>query len=524
MYTVLIADDEAIIRRGLKKILDWETLGFKIIGEASNGVETLSYINKNNPDIVLIDIKMPGMDGLEVLSRARSNKYKGKVIILSGYSDFKYAQEAIRYDVKYYLTKPIDVNELKTALSSLLEQIKEESSHRLTVNHYKEKAENTILLDLLQGTADLTSINFDDLHMTSTIYQVLIYEKYSRNIADITYHFSELLKVTNQDNSSFHSVNAGNNEVIILKGEFAIQKFNEFLNRFERELKPQKGSPLDSLFIAYGRTVTSPKDIHISYKDSSALLQRRFFCEVDQHTIGYKQLPVNNSNAYYMTHDLLLDYCSRLVAYIQSFNRKAVADTLHNLEIKLYNSEDSIHNIKLFLTDLFIEIKDKLNNLYSTKKLTIPTNTQIIDFIQTKNYLYEIFLFFTEQFEVVMNLIGNFSRDSVIDDILYYIQHNYMDNIRLENIASLFGYNSSYLGKIFSLKLGESFNSYIDKVRIENSKELLKQKSLKIYEIAEKVGYQNTDYFYMKFKKNTGITPAEYRRKNVTPNDSCKDL
>ncbi len=513
MYTVLIADDEAIIRRGLKKIIDWEMLGFKIIGEASNGVETLAEINKLKPDIVLLDIKMPGMDGLEVLSNARSNKYKGKVIILSGYSDFKYAQEAIRYDVKYYLTKPIDINELKAALSSLSDQFKEESAHRLTINHYKEKAENTILLDLLQGTADLSNINFDDLHLNANIYQVLIYEKYSRNIADITYHFSELLKVTNQDNSSFHSVNAGNNEVIILKGEFAIQKFKDFLKHFERELKPQKGSPLDSLFITYGRIVMSPKDIHISYKDSFSLLQRRFFCEIDQHTIGYEQLPENNSDAYYMTHELLLDFCSRLVAYIQSFNRKAVADTLHNLEIKLYNSQDSIHDIKLFLTDLFIEIKDKLNNLYSAKKLTIPTNAQIIDFIQTKNFLYEIFLFFTEQFEVVMNCIGNFSRDSVIDDILYYIQHNYMENIRLENIASLFGYNSSYLGKIFNLKIGESFNSYVDKIRIESSKELLKQKALKIYEIAEKVGYQNTDYFYMKFKKNTGLTPAEYRKR-----------
>ncbi len=519
MYTVLIADDEAIIRRGLKKIIDWELLGFKITGEVSNGVQALAYINENNPDIVLLDIKMPGMDGLEVLNRVRSDKYKGKVIILSGYSDFKYAQEAIQYDVKYYLTKPIDVNELKTALSSLSEQIKEETLHRLTISHYKEKAENTILLDLLHGTADFANINYYDLHLTSSIYQVLIYEKYSRNIADITYHFSELLKVTNQDNSSFHSVNAGNNEVIILKGEFAIRKFNEFLNRFEQELKPQKGSPLDSLFIAYGRTVSTPKEIHISYHDSYLLLQRRFFCEINQHTIGYKQLPESTRNTYYMTHELLLDYCANLTAYIQSFHRKAVADTLHNLEIKLYNAQDSIHDIKLFLTDLFIEMKDKLNNLYSAQKLTIPTNTQIIDFIQTKNYLHEIFLFFTEQFEVIMSSIGNFSRNSVIDDILYYIQHNYMENIRLDNIASLFGYNSSYLGKIFNLKMGESFNSYVDKVRIENSKELLLKRSLKIYEIAEKVGYQNTDYFFMKFKKNTGITPAEYRKQYIIPDD-----
>lgn len=513
MYTVLIADDEAIIRRGLKKIVDWENLGFTIIGEAANCNEAIACINKYNPDVLLLDIKMPGGDGLEVIHKSRTNKYSGKVIILSGYSDFKYAQEAIQYDVKYYLTKPIDDNELKTALLRLSEQLKEASVQNLTVNHYRQKAKNTILSDLLLGTADIMHISYDDLHMNANAYQVVIYEKYSHKIADITYHFSELLRVSNEDNNSYDNVRVGNNEVIILKGNFAINKFNDFVNRFEMELKPQKGSPLDTLFLSYGRVVETPKDIPISYQDAYQLLQRRFFCEIDQHTIGYRQLPVKDHEIYFMTHELLMDYCNKLVDYIQSFSRKRVAETLHDLENTLYNSNDNIHDIKLFLTDLFIESKNKLNNLYSNKKISLPTNTEIIDFIQTKNYLYEIFLFYTEQFEIIMNCIGNATRNSIIDDVLYYVQHNYRENIKLENIASLFGYNSSYLGKIFNLKTGESFNSYVDTIRIENSKKLLQQDSLKIYEIAEKVGYQNVDYFYMKFKKCTGLSPAEYRKK-----------
>ena len=111
-----------------------------------------------------------------------------------------------------------------------------------------------------------------------------------------------------------------------------------------------------------------------------------------------------------------------------------------------------------------------------------------------------------------MNAIGNSSRDSVLDDILYYIDHNYQTNIKLESIAPLFGYNSAYLGKIFNKTVGESFNSYVDHIRIEHSKDLLLQNKLKVYEIAEQVGYKNVDYFHKKFKKYVGESPAEFRK------------
>jgi two-component system response regulator YesN len=154
-----------------------------------------------------------------------------------------------------------------------------------------------------------------------------------------------------------------------------------------------------------------------------------------------------------------------------------------------------------------------MHHLYSTSDIPFPTNTSVIDFIDSKYYLYEIILFFSEQFEMLMNAIGRSSNESILDDIVCYINHNYRDNIRLETIAPLFGYNSSYLGKIFHKKTGENFNSYIDHVRIDHTLELLKQKNLKVYEIAELVGYKNVDYFHKKFKKYVGISPAEYRKK-----------
>jgi two-component system response regulator YesN len=118
---------------------------------------------------------------------------------------------------------------------------------------------------------------------------------------------------------------------------------------------------------------------------------------------------------------------------------------------------------------------------------------------------------------MIMNATGNSSRDSIIDDIIYYIDHNYQSNIKLESIAPLFGYNSAYLGKIFSKTVGVNFNSYVDYIRINHSKELLLQNKLKVYEISEVIGYKNVDYFHKKFKKYVGVSPAEFRKSPEQP-------
>ena len=123
MYKLFIADDEAIIREGLRCLLDWETLGFTIAGEAANGDAALQFLLSETPDLVLLDIRMPGMSGLDVVRIAREHGYDGKVVILSGYSDFNYARTAIRYGVLSYLTKPIDEDELLEIVTQIRHQL-----------------------------------------------------------------------------------------------------------------------------------------------------------------------------------------------------------------------------------------------------------------------------------------------------------------------------------------------------------------------------------------------------------------
>ncbi len=511
---VFIADDESIICEGLKCVINWQELGFIICGEANNGEDTLKGIIELNPDLVLLDIRMPKLQGTEIVQLAREQGFTGHFIILSGFSDFKYAQTAIRYGVEFYLTKPIDDDELYRSVNIVKENILKKRMDASKMNHFREKAKYTVLRDILLNSGDLANISLGEFNLSAANYQVVIYENYNQDTHNLTYDFADLLRVTNQENRSFEHIKIHEKDIILLKGAFALNHFRDFLRHYDKNL--QKGSPLDSLFIAYGREVGRIEDIHYSYEDALSLLNRRFFCEQNQHAIGYEQLPKFDNNSFEINEKETNQYCKLLCSYIQSYNRRMIADTLFKLEKNLYSAKADLASIKLFLTDIYLQIKETINHIYSTTNIPFPTNSSVIDLIDRKYYLYEIILFFSEQFEMIINAIGNFSRESVLDDIVYYIDHNYRDNIRLETIAPLFGYNSSYLGKIFNKKVGESFNSYIDRVRINHSKELLLQKNLKVYEISELVGYKNVDYFHKKFKKYIGESPAEFRKRNNT--------
>lgn len=518
MYKVLIVDDEALIRDGLKCIMDWQEMGFDVCGEAGNGEDALSMILKLSPHLVLMDIRMPKLHGLEVVRLAREQGFEGKFIIISGYSDFKYAQEAIRYGVESYLTKPIDEDELSEAVSKIKEDLDAKSLASDHIELFRQKAKDVILHELVHGTIDtdssLSEQDLEDLELESDIYQIVIYENFNCTPGSVAYSFADLLKVTNRENHTFHHFEENQKDVILLKGSYALNRFGDFLSHYNMETPPQKDSPMDSLFLAYGRPVQSLSQIHLSYKDALALMGRRFFCIQGQHTLGYGELPNIEAETYDLQNDKLQEYTDFLVGYLQTFNRKKVAETLSHLEDYLYNVDSDISEVKLFLTDLYLRTKEKISLIYSSTPIPFATNSSVIDYIEKKHYLYEIIQFLSEQFEMIMNATGNPSRNSVLDDILYYIDHNYQSNIKLETIAPLFGYNSAYLGKIFNKTVGESFNSYIDHMRIEHSKELLIQSTEKVYEIAEKVGYRNVDYFHKKFRKYVGESPAEFRKKN----------
>ncbi len=510
LIRVLIADDEPIVREGLRCLVEWDALGFSICGEAANGEDTLEKIEYLQPDLVLLDIRMPKLSGTQLIEKARNAGYAGDFIILSGYSEFKYAQTAIRFGVSFYLTKPIDEDELTKALLTIREKIHRQVHMKNSYRQYFTKAKPPVLTDLLTGRELNPAINYAEMGLLHPVYQVVICEWYSPWFH--SYSFAALLRVSNRDYSFFEQITLDSYDVVLLKGAYALDKFRSCLRHYENT-GPQKGSPLDGLFLAYGPAVHHPEQIGDSYSAAKELMERRFFCSENQHVLSYETLPEKTAALRPLDMEASNDYSERLLSYIQAYNRREVFSALEELSRMLYTCQNEVSQIKYFLSGIFLQVKQSVTALYSRMDIPFASNAAIIELIENKRYLYEIMRYFSEQFEMVIRAIGNNSSDSVFDDILYYISQNYSQSLKLESIAPLFGYNSSYLGKLFNQKMGQNFNSYLDQVRLTEAVRLLDETTMKVYEIAEQVGYKNVDYFHQKFRKQYEMSPAEYRRR-----------
>ena len=506
---LFIADDEIDVREGLRCLLDWSALGFYICGEGKNGQNTLEQLLKFQPDVVLLDIRMPKLSGLEVVMQSRKQGFCGKFIILSGYSDFSYAQGAIRLGVSCYLTKPIDEEALEKAVLEAKESILKEQENQKKLVQYRDKARDSILQEILCDKANYTFLDCHDIMLESSVYQVVQYTNYNQESFQTTWDFASILRIANHRNNSLDYVKIENQNIILLKGDFAINRFQELVAHYIS--LPQKGSPLDSLFLTYARPVYAVEHIHLSFKDTQELMKRRFFCQFNQHALGYTDLPKDSETT--GSETTFGNHCPQKIAdYIQSGNRHMLMASLEELKSGLYNSNMKLSILKHYLADIMIQVKSIITHTYGNMNIPFPNNATIISTIGEKCYLYEILQFFTVHFEMCMNAIGSPTRESVMDDILQYIRHNYQKSLKLGDIAELFGYNSSYLGKVFNKMVGKSFNSYIDEVRIENSVRLLLEHDHKVYEVAQLVGYTSVDYFHKKFKNYTGMSPAEYRK------------
>lgn len=496
MRRILIADDEEIIRQGMKYLLDYDALGYTICGEAATGDEALEKLCTLQPDVALLDIRMPGSTGLEVVRQARQRGYRGKVVIVSSYTDFKYAQEAIRYGVQDYITKPIDDEELTAILKRFQSEF---AGAAAPLSPAPQATRMDAVEALLRGTPLPGGVSLSSLGLNEECFQVVML----RTPAD---HQEKWITPAMGD-----ELMSGDQRVWLLKGKEAIDNLKK---RVDFYLQSHGATPEQIPFFAFGEMVTSIKEIPLSYATARALSERQFFCKKNIYCLYPEDLPKKNEEKNITGGEFVSRYASTLLDCIQSFNRRRITQVLEELGEELASSRENVDTVKLFLTDLYLQVRERMHHLYPDSEIPFFSNAAIISTVQESARLGDILEFFRQRFETFVDAIGISTRDSVLDDVLHYIHHNYASNITLENIAPLFGYNRSYLGKIFTKKMGQNFNSYVDYVRIEKSKELLLNDDMKVYTIAERVGYKNVDYFHIKFRKYVGQSPAEFRKKN----------
>jgi two-component system response regulator YesN len=523
MFSVMLVDDERDIRIGLASIIDWQSLGFTIVAEATNGREALDVIAREAIHVVITDISMPVLNGLEFIRVLRQNQNNQRVIILSAYNDFEYLKEALKYRVENYLMKPIDEDELKSTLL----QVKEDLLYDIEL-HLREKENLTILRSKILNRLVTNSISkiefinkadFLKIELTANAYRILLIELESiTKLLDRTgerYDSLQLFSAMNVCEEILRQYTDG----VIFEDAFQHIIFIEKINRqhplisYEQiadEIKVKcKKYIKEPASVIIGPEVKTLYSIHASYQETLRLLEYKFYLGREA-TIHEHNVPRSDS-----IQDIEMD------AKIESL-KLAISS----------RDEASCLRITRELCDDFKKISSIHRSLIHQKtfelllygfRLVTEANGDIHQLLQKPDQFYmeivakktidDIHDFLQEHLSKTLSYMTKLKEQrpaKVILSVLDFMKEHYKEEITLKQVAEMNYINPGYLGKLFKKETQSSFHEYLNKIRIEQAKILLQSTHYFVYQVSEMVGYKDYNYFQKTFKKIVGTTPSEY--------------
>lgn len=498
MYDVMIVDDEAMVREGLKALISWEEYGFRVIDTARNGKEGFTKYRQLSPDLMIVDIRMPEVDGLSLIESIRAEDSAIHFIILSGHSDFNYAKKALGCQCDDYLLKPLDEDELIDSLKKVYGRITRHHQVHELVERAQEKQVEMVLTELLEGTP-LSEIPIGKEHnFFATDYQVALVENRQDRL-------TKQLKRLIEEQDEGYVIPFPEYIVIVCKNRFLQKRGKDHrYHLFAKWLEEEE------LHACAGSKVVNLVDIHESYQSAKRLYEKKFFVEKGRLFTADQLVDRSKPEAPEFS---LESYADRLYYSIDIGNMQgcvAIIEELKNVVIVHLQEEKEI---KVALFQLYSNILHQLVRSHPNMEGVLEPLVMNAGDIYQFEHLPGIMAFLTKQLKHLIECLDNGQPDLLLRKMIALIHKDYAKNLRLETLASVFNYNRAYLGKLFKNYTGEYFNTYLDKVRIENGKRLL-QKGYKVYEVAEKIGYANVDYFHRKFKKYVGVSPSTFRKRH----------
>lgn len=494
---IIVVDDEYLLRQGIMHMLDWEKYGFSMVGEATNATQTLELIEEVHPHIILCDIVMPNIDGIE-LSKIIKKRYPDiEIIILSGYDNFDYVKTAFKYGVADYVLKPTLTAE--QLLDILLPLQKKFVTPMQNIERYNDIGkqllrmfEDQVMDDhLLEGYFihdDFTMIGYQLLN-DQFVDHHLVVEKIQHVFKD------------------YHIVDVGQSEEVHLFIIHHDYKERIKINHKWEALTHYFEAKILSVFLMKIDRVKGVENLLRGYNELKYLSQYFFYGYEKQHmsiTLGSLK----------RTQILQFD--------IQGFMQKAVTDPISALDsLGEYLNGLTYHNglksteVKAIVQNSIYNI---LNSLLAKDDRFKDMNTKKIMFfnkISIAHTLKEVIISYHEIYDEIKSLIGTDTSSKMMKKIVEYIGINYNEQISLQEIAKELHISYSYLSAYFNQHFNESFNDYLNGVRIEKAKEFLVDPAVQISYVSEMVGYSSPGYFTKVFKKLTAVTPSAYRRKNM---------
>lgn len=512
-YQVLIIDDEEIVCRGMAQFVKWQEHGFSVAGTVYRAADGLKFLENNHVDVIFLDIRMPEMTGLEML-RIISEKYSSvKTVILSGFSEFSYAKEAIRYGAYDYLNKPVNLKEIEELLD------------RLALEFQKEESENNIRKSRLEGL--LLSIARGHSKIREERYRLPALKDWYGLSMEMIPRGDELSEETiaqYKKEMRYEIRLIIPNAMILdsqLYGLFALIPYNNptdasnFTNILE-----QAGERNGGWFFGGSKYKNGYEGLPSAYDEAEQALRYNKARE-SKGTIWYKNIEMLFPKEVPEMSDVANTLVSMLTNPKERQNAVSYMDSVLNI---LSDKRLNVLQIQTACIGGLIELNGNLQNL----------KLNSIDLRQSLNSILENILLCHDFqstkdciLDYVRKLSGKLSETDeqqlakgIVHDIQLYIRNHYQEPITLAFLAEQFYLHPNYLSRLFKEKTGKNFIEYITEIRMDKVKEMLAEPNAKIGDISQAVGYENPRYFSKVFKQTTGFTPREYRDRLTSQKDS----
>lgn len=533
---VLLVDDEASEREGLRDYMPWEQLGLEVCGEATDGIQGIKLINDLNPEIVISDIKMPGMDGIEFATQLKKISPDTKLIFISGYQEFEYARKAIMLNAFGYVLKPVNFNKLVEILDKVVAQIKEDQLStqekeelRKQISENRQYLQQKFLLDLilyskrhrkdtLYKRADYLGLSFPYSFFSVAVVSIDDYSEIEGKLSEEGKQFLNTIilntfKGISLCDACLHiaQVQDGMFTVIMNTSRSGIKFKDELTVAFEDFLKQLSDSCTNTATIGISDFCSQIGETQILYRHALAATKAKW-------TLGMGQI--------IFTSDISIGPCSMLDTqnysdqiheisqYVLAGDSQNAKESLHVLFEVMKGEEcppqQYIQNIGLALVNecrqILMEIEEDPEQVLGSYVTISDTVFHIETMRGLETWLTSILQKVSHQIQEKRKAKNN----RLVDTICDIVNSRYDENIGMEDIAGEVFFSSNYIRKVFKDETGHTISDYLLQVRMKRTLELMKNPKLHVYDIGKKVGYDNSSYFGQVFKQYYGVTPKEY--------------
>ncbi|SFT28115.1 response regulator [Paenibacillus sp. BC26] len=536
MYKVIIVDDEAVVRVGLKNTINWNEHGFELIGDYANGREAWDAVEQHKPDLVISDISMPFMDGLELAGLISTQYPYIKIIILTGFDEFEYAQQAIRLKVSDFILKPITANEIRALLNRVKKEMDEETKHREDLGRLKSQLNQSLPLLKERFLERLVAVGLNHEEITERfsyfgipaplpLHVVLIVDiddfgdrelhSYEHDVEFLRFAAFDIFKETLEREGVMLFRTREERMVAIISGQDDESLLYEQVYSLAEQVRHHIEKYLKfTVTIGIGRACAHLEQLPESYKSALSVLDYRFLLGKNRvlsilDMEGKPSIPLPPQ----------LDWDRKLASAVKRGAAQEAFQLIEDGVAELKSSLAPIEACFLQMQKVVLSLMNSIQELVAhDPEASFDRQMRLMDVYGLKT-LDEVEIWLKDVVRSVMSTIAD-NRSHLtnmqIHRAVEYIETNYAnDKMSLQDICRHVLMSTSYFSLVFKQHTGETYIEYLTGVRIARAKELLHNTTMKFYEIAEQVGYKDPNYFSILFKKHTGITPKDFREKQL---------